>query len=1206
MTSKMFSSPFSASKSALRWSAVFWMSLLSVLGVAHAQNGSFIIPEIRAGGGTDFAYWDLFSRPPGSNSSVNYNYANPPALIEGVDSDGNPTTVLEDDDDNPGTPPVPRTTLIQNGAPDAFVTSSSAIYSFSDIVRFEVPYEPSEESPGEVTNVIFQTQTGGSRLNVNTVELVYEQAGVAVSVMPVFRGMDDPQTGDFSERIVCAFQWNLTGLNVRNFKIVFSAPDASMPLWQAQLDVVAGAPFVQELGYLLATRSRPVTRFEKAGAVDKNLPLSADGRFFMEGEELNLLGDPETGWRMSGWYYNGETQTGLNLPLVFPAQDITVTALFAPNSYSAWRVSMFNHASIISPDNDYLDDAISAPSVDHDEDGLTNAGEYAFGGDPYTQDDERTRPQLMMVQVEGVNHPALRYRTSGLPPGTGDVVHKVRVAANGGAWQDNSGTPTTVTFERRLQPDGSELVTERTLQPMSSFASVEMDVAWSVGGADGIPQAPAPLAITTESPLAAARVGTSFSTQIAATGGMSPYTWSRTAGSLPPGMTLEADGTLAGLPTTAGSYSFTAQVTDAVLIDVTRVFNITVEPFEITTGASLAARPIGFPVNVPLAAAGGTGPYIWTVAAGTLPDGVTLSEEGVLSGTPEVVGDYGFTLEVEDTNSFTASRVFTWNLFEIQIVTANPLPTGVPTFPYQHTLQVSGGASPHTWTVTAGALPENIDLSTGGVLSGTPSETGLSSFTVEVTDADGFTAVKDFDLPVSATAPAPVMNPVVFAATTPGADFSHTVTATNYPDKFTITGLPKGLKYVANTGVISGKTTLPGVYLVQVKASNAGGTSAMVTAPLIVKALAPAIVGSFTGLVDRDASANGGLGSVFTLTTTSTGAFTLQVKSAATTSSVKGFLAGSAPQVSVNVGSSLLSLTLDPVTNLVTGTHGAADINGWRMVWDKKFNPAASREGYYSVALDLADEEDLEDDIIPHGVGYANFSVLSAGTLKITGKTADGQTLTAATTLGPDGQIAVYTPLYAKKGSVMGQWEIAEDAEGLFMENDVSGEMSWQKPLTKGRAYAAAFGPTDLAVEGGYLGYSARGPVALGLPDTGEISVTFAGGGVEASAVNPDVTGAKWTEAYAVNMTGAVNAGAVTLKVNKATGAVTGAFTLQETTPPLLRKGVKFQGQVVRLSDGTVKAAGYFLLPQIPVGDQKATATPVLSGSFILSQEVSP
>ena len=68
--------------------------ILTALCVCHAQSGSFVIPMIRANGGTDFAYWDLFARPPGSTSSANFNYPNPPALIDGFgeDLDGNPTT----------------------------------------------------------------------------------------------------------------------------------------------------------------------------------------------------------------------------------------------------------------------------------------------------------------------------------------------------------------------------------------------------------------------------------------------------------------------------------------------------------------------------------------------------------------------------------------------------------------------------------------------------------------------------------------------------------------------------------------------------------------------------------------------------------------------------------------------------------------------------------------------------------------------------------------------------------------------------------------------------------------------------------------------------------------------------------------------------------------------------------------------------------
>jgi hypothetical protein len=74
---------------------------------------------------------------------------------------------------------------------------------------------------------------------------------------------------------------------------------------------------------------------------------------------------------------------------------------------------------------------------------------------------------------------------------------------------------------------------------------------------------PADLAVTTTS-LPNGSLATAYSATLAATGGTTPYAWSVASGSLPPGLSLNAQtGAIAGTPTTAGTYAFTAAVTDS-------------------------------------------------------------------------------------------------------------------------------------------------------------------------------------------------------------------------------------------------------------------------------------------------------------------------------------------------------------------------------------------------------------------------------------------------------------------------------------------------------------------------------------------------------------------------------------------------------------------------------------------------------------------
>ncbi|MBN1893766.1 putative Ig domain-containing protein, partial [bacterium] len=123
--------------------------------------------------------------------------------------------------------------------------------------------------------------------------------------------------------------------------------------------------------------------------------------------------------------------------------------------------------------------------------------------------------------------------------------------------------------------------------------------------------------------------GISYEASVEAEGGTEPYTWSISAGSLPPGLSISAStGTISGTPTTAGTFEFTVQVTDAG--DPTQTDNqalsITVNPAALTINTtSLADGQIGQAYDQTVKATGGTTPYAWSISAGSLPPGLSIS-----------------------------------------------------------------------------------------------------------------------------------------------------------------------------------------------------------------------------------------------------------------------------------------------------------------------------------------------------------------------------------------------------------------------------------------------------------------------------------------------------------------------------------------------------------------------------------------------------
>jgi hypothetical protein len=296
----------------------------------------------------------------------------------------------------------------------------------------------------------------------------------------------------------------------------------------------------------------------------------------------------------------------------------------------------------------------------------------------------------------------------------------------------------------------------------------------------------------TTSALPAGYVSSAYtSTALAASGGagvFSNYTWTVAGGSaLPAGLSLSSAGLISGTPTgSVGTAGVTFTVTDSTSgLSSNATLSIQIK-------AELTITPATFPTgyvgsiytSTQLAATGGSGTYsTWALGSGSsLPAGLSLSTPGVISGTPGgSAGATSFTVRVTDSASNTATATFSITVAAgVSITTLASLADGYPGTAYSAvTLAATGGTGSYTnWTVTSGSVPTDMALSTGGVLSGTPTTAGNYSFTVKVTDSASNTATTTFTLTVEKTLSITTIS-LPSAAT--GNGYSQTLEATGGP-----------------------------------------------------------------------------------------------------------------------------------------------------------------------------------------------------------------------------------------------------------------------------------------------------------------------------------------------------------------------------------------------------------------------------------------
>jgi hypothetical protein len=324
-----------------------------------------------------------------------------------------------------------------------------------------------------------------------------------------------------------------------------------------------------------------------------------------------------------------------------------------------------------------------------------------------------------------------------------------------------------------------------------------------------------------------------YSVQFSATGGTPPYTFlardsSSGVSADPGGLVLSPGGLLQGIPG-AGNWSFVVQATDSNGVSGQWDYVLVVTPATvILSPIQIAGGKIRTPYSTTLTASGGTAPYTYSLSTGVLPNGMSVSSDGTLGGTPLQAGLFNFSITAHDSIGAAGSRSYQL-LINGDTITLGPasLPAMLAGQPYSVVITASGGTPPYIFTKPlANSWDAGLQMASDGTISGTPTTSGLLDFTVVATDANGSSGSREFL--INPQLAVPVIYPAMLPSTTTGITYSATFTATGGTPPYTFSlangSLPPGLT-LSPSGMLSGQPASSGAYSFTVGVRDSVGAS---------------------------------------------------------------------------------------------------------------------------------------------------------------------------------------------------------------------------------------------------------------------------------------------------------------------------------------------------------------------------------------------
>ncbi len=455
----------------------------------------------------------------------------------------------------------------------------------------------------------------------------------------------------------------------------------------------------------------------------------------------------------------------------------------------------------------------------------------------------------LTVQGGSSNNPV----TLNLSGGPAASVAVATQPSNGAA----TASGTSITYTPNYGFSGSDSFTFNATGPggTSQVATVSVSVI-------------APSVVITPGSLTIATQHTAYSLSLSASGGTAPYSFSLSNSALPAGLTLSTAGALVGTPTSPGTTIFIVRATDSSGFYVERTYVLTVNSQPASAGtvsATVAANSSANPI--PLNLSGGTAT---SVAVETQASHGTATANGTsISYTPNAgySGSDSFTYTATGGGVTSAPATVSLTVTAPTLtLTPTKLASATANTAHSQTLNASGGTGPYSFRVTSGALPTGFTLSSGGILSGTPTVPGTFNLTVEATDSLGATGTQSYSLSVADQAPvvsAVSATVVANSAANPIAlnlsgGAATSVSVTSAPSHGTTSVSGTSLSYTPAAGY-SGSDSF------SYSVTGPGGTSASATVSLTITAptlaitpSTPSLPGASQGLVYSVSLAAGG------------------------------------------------------------------------------------------------------------------------------------------------------------------------------------------------------------------------------------------------------------------------------------------------------------------------------------------------------------